>query len=156
MASPARRYHQEIHDDLGFFATWLPSDTLEIGDVGRWEGGKFRHASSLKELRIPFTINEGRAVQDIQYTSKHGTTINASAKALVSAVAKAEISIEFSSEGTFVFHASKLHLRQLENRAVIAKDLLKNYKLGHWDKSWLLVESLHTADRATINRCSTS
>jgi hypothetical protein len=150
MASPVRRYHQEIHDNLGFFATWLPGDTLEIGDVGRWEGGKFRHATSLEELGIPFAISEGRSVQDIQYTSKQGTKIAASSKAMVSAVAKVEISIEFSSEGAFVFHASNLRLRQLENRAVVAKKLLKNYEMGRWDKSWLLVESLHTADRATI------
>lgn len=34
MASPVQRYQQEMHENIGFFATWLPGDLLELGDIG--------------------------------------------------------------------------------------------------------------------------
>ena len=34
MASPVKTYQSEMHDKLGFFATWLPGDHVELGDVG--------------------------------------------------------------------------------------------------------------------------
>ena len=34
MVSPVQRYQREMHDNIGFFATWLPGDLLELGDIG--------------------------------------------------------------------------------------------------------------------------
>jgi hypothetical protein len=52
MASPVRRYQQEMHENIGFFATWLPGDLLELGDIGILVNGSFRKLSSLWALGI--------------------------------------------------------------------------------------------------------
>ena len=150
MASPIKIYQQEMHDNTGFFATWLPGDTIEIGDVGVFQGGRFRRMSSLKELGIKFDVSSGRSEQNVNYTSSHSTKVNIGGSADAAAVGKAEISIEFSQQGAFVFQASKLQLHQLENRMKVSEQILKVYEQTKWDSSWLLVESLHEAERATI------
>lgn len=150
MASPVALYHREIHDNLGYFATWFPGDPIEIGDAGVLEGGRFRRTSSLKDLGIPCEVGAGQGSQNVQYTSTQGTKMTASGGAEATATAKAEISIEFSREGAFVFHASSLRPQRLENRAAVAELIVNAYHNGKWQKDWLLVEMLHTAERATI------
>jgi hypothetical protein len=150
MASPVKIYQQEMHGNLGFFATWLPGDPIEIGEVGVLEGGRFRRMSSLKELGIACDLSTGQSAQNVQYTSTQGTKITTSAGATATAVAKAEITIDFSREGAFVFHASGLRWQRLENRSAVAEEVVEAYKKDKWKKGWLLVEALHTAEQATI------
>lgn len=150
MASPVKLYQKEMHDNLGFFATWLPGDPIEIGDIGVLEGGRFRRMASLKELGIECQVAEGDATQDVQYTSSQGTKVTASASAAMTAVAKGEISIEFSREGAFVFQASELRPMRMDNRVAVGQQLLEAYNKGTWQIEWLLIESLHVAKRGTI------
>lgn len=150
MSSPVKLYQREMHDNTGFFATWLPGDAIEIGDVGVFQAGRFRRISSLKELGIKFTTNRGQSLQDMDYSSTQGTKINTEIGAEAGIVGKAEISIDFSREGAFLFQASKLQSWELENRMTVGEQIVKAYGLKKWDKSWLLVESLHAAEVATI------
>ena len=39
---PVRTYREEMHGNLGFFASWLPADPVDVGDIGVLEGGRFR------------------------------------------------------------------------------------------------------------------
>ena len=34
MANPVKRYQQEMHNKVGFFATWLPGNLIQPGDFG--------------------------------------------------------------------------------------------------------------------------
>jgi hypothetical protein len=149
MASAARRYQEEMHDRLGFFATWLPADPIEIGEVGLLEGGRFRRMTSLRELGVTCTTETSAVTQDLQYTSTHGTSMTSSAGA-DAAVVKAEIRIEFSNAGAFVFHASALRPHRIENPAAVGVELLRLHREGRWDGDWLLIEAVHSAKRAAI------
>ncbi len=150
MGSPVRLYQKEMHDNLGFFAAWLPGDPLEVGDVGVLDGGRFRTMTSLHELGIAVQLIDGQAMHNLQYTSTEGTKIATTAGAAAAPVLKAEIAVEFSRQGAFVFHASSLKPRSLDNRAMVADSIVSAFQSGKWKKEWLLIESLHTAERATI------
>jgi hypothetical protein len=143
-------YQKEMHDNLGFFATWLPGDPIEIGDAGVLKNGSFRRVGSLAELGIRFDVSEDSSTQDVKYTSTSGTKLAFSAGASVAGVAKTEITVDFSREGAFVFHASGLRTRRLSNRMEVARKLLAAFRAKKWQGNWLLVEALHTAERATI------
>jgi hypothetical protein len=150
MASPVKLYQREMHDNLGFFATWLPGDPIEIGDVGLLEAGRFRRMGSLKELDIPCEVDIGSTRQDVQLTSTRGTKLTTSAGADAQAILRAEVAIEFSRAGAFIFNASGLRPQHLVNRSAVAEAILNAYRNDRWEQDWLLVESLHTAERATI------
>jgi hypothetical protein len=152
MASHAQRYQAEIHDRLGFFATWLPGDPIDIGDVGVLRSGRFRRTTSLSQLGVAYSVGAAGAAQDLQYTSTNGTSVALAAGADAT-VAEAEIRVAFSDAGSFVFHVSGLRLQRIEDSAAVGAELLRLHEAGDWDRDWLLVETLHTAKRATILVC---
>ena len=150
MASPVRTYQTQMHSNLGFYATWLPTDPVSVGDVGILEGGRFRKVTSLQELAIAPTVKRSAGQGDLQFSSTEGVKLDTSGSGKAAGVGKLEVAIQFSGEGAFLFHASGLQLQRLENRAQIAQAVLDAYRAGRWKKDWLIVESVHAADCATV------
>jgi hypothetical protein len=139
-----------MHTNLGFFATWLPGDHVELGEAGVMEGGRFRKMTSLAELGIPIEISAAGPPQKAQYESTSGTKVDVAAGTVATPGVRGEISVHFSKEGAFLFHSSGLRHSRIENRLAVADALLKAYEAGKWKKDWLVIEGLHTAERATI------
>jgi len=150
MASPVKLYQREMHDNLGFFANWFPTDPVAVGDAGLLEGGRFRRMSSLKELGIVCRRSISSDGQDVYYTSTRGTKLDAGGGVAGQAPVTAKVTLEFSRSGAFVFHATGLRVERLENRSAVADALVEAYQQKRWDKKWLLIEAIHVADRATI------
>jgi len=149
MASPVKIYQKEMHNNIGFFATWLPGDHMDIGAVGVMKNGRFRQEATLKDLGIKYKQSDEGSPQPLKYTSSKGTTIESSAGAKVSAVT-ADIKIDFSSEGAFLFDALKVRQVRIKNRFDVTAEILELYEEGKWNKEWYVIESLHIADSATI------
>ena len=150
MASPVKLYQREMHDRLGFFANWFPADPINVGDVGRLEGGRFRRSSSLAELGIEATAERSPGGQPVEYTSSEGTKVEVGGGAAAAALAEAQVRVSFSRKSAFVFHASMLRPLRLGNPAAVAREVLVACDDGRWEKDWLLVEALHEAEIATI------
>jgi len=149
MASPAKVYQKEMHNNVGFFATWLPGDHMELGAVGVMKDGQFRQEATLKDLGIKYKPSDEGSPQPLKYTSSKGTSIESSVGAKVPAVT-ADIKIDFSSEGAFLFDALRVRQVRIKNRFDVTADILELYEEGKWNKEWYVVESLHMADSATI------
>jgi len=150
MTSPVKLYQREMHENVGFFATWFPADAIRIGEAGVFEGGRFRVMSSLEELGIPCEIAKSPTAQDVRYTSSSGTRIEASGGADVASAAAVEIKIEFSKAGAFIFHANQLRSYAVSKRATLGGALVDAHKEGRWDQDWLVVDGIHQATNATI------
>jgi len=149
MASPVKIYQMEMYNNVGFFATWLPGDHIEVGAVGVMKNGGFRQEATLIDLGIKFKQSEEGSPQPLKYTSSKGTTVESSAGARISAVT-ADIKIDFSSEGAFLFDALNVRQVRIVNRFDVTADIIKLYEEGRWHKEWYVIESLHVADSATI------
>lgn len=150
MASPVKLYQREMHERLGFFANWFPADPINVGDVGRLEGGRFRRTLSLAELGIEAIVEPSPGGQPVEYTSSEGTKVEVGGGATAAALAEAQVRVSFSRKSAFVFHASMLRPLRLGNPAAVARDVLAAYDEGRWERDWLLVEALHEAEIATI------
>ena len=150
MASPVKLYQREMHSNIGFYATWLPGDPIEVGDVGVLVDGGFRRMTSLEELGVSCDVRTGVTRQELQLTSTRGTKLTASAGASVPTIVKAEVAIEFSHAGAFVFHASALRPQNIMHTSTVAASIVDAYRGGRWQQDWLLVEAVHIADSATI------
>jgi hypothetical protein len=151
MATPVRLYQDEMHKNLGYFATWLPSDPIRLGDIGILEGGRFRRQGSLEELGIHGAgLREGIA-EDMSYSAsaERTTGVSAGASAAVP-VAKAEFSIKFSRQGGYVFEALGIRSAEFGSRLALAEQILGAHDRGQWQDPWLVVDSVYTAASATI------
>jgi hypothetical protein len=152
MASPVRLYQSEIYNKFSCFATWLPGDQIEVGDVGIIEGGRFRRRATLEELGIPCKPIPGETTNSIRFESSRGAKIEKTAGAVVQQVAQLGVSIVFSRKGAFVFHASNLRHHRLDDPATVADGVVKLYeaKSRRWKREWFLVDEFHSAECATI------
>lgn len=151
MASPVKRYQQEMHNNLGFFATWLPSTAMALGDVGVLEGGRFRRMASLKELGIVHTdVREGTS-ENVSYSASAKRSDNISAGAATAVpLARGELSITFTSEGGYIFEAINMKQMEVADRLSLASSVLEAYEKGRWQKEWLVIDALYCAESATI------
>lgn len=150
MASPVKLYQREMHGHLGFFATWLPIDWVDVGDVGVLDGGKFTPMTSLRELGIPCEVKPRGKPAYLRHVSSKGINVSVSTGGTVEALVKAEIAIDFSTAGAFVFETANLQQRSFENRAEIAEGLFAAYDDERWQKDWVVVNAVYSADVATI------
>jgi hypothetical protein len=152
MASPAQRYQREMHDNIGFFATWLPGDLLELGDIGTLKDGTFRKSSSFREMGIEYQVSSLGASQNLLYTSKSGAAFSVDSSVAVPKPLdiSAKIKVEFSSQGAFLFQASNVRNRRLEKIASLTEAILKVWKNEKWEKGWYVVDTIHQADCATV------
>jgi hypothetical protein len=155
MATPARTYQQEMHRNLGLFATWLPGDRLDLGDIGVLEAGRFRKQTSLRELGIREVAGPKGSAQNLQYTSTSGTetSVETDAKVGSGIEVQANIKINFNRSGAFLFHASKAQNIRLENSLELADAIVAAYEAERWQVGWYLVEAIYVADCATIIVC---
>jgi len=140
-----------MHNNVGYFATWLPANTVKLGDFGVVEGGAFRRLGSLSELGIPNSdIRESRP-QDMSYSASAKRTTGTSAGiGVVAPNVKAEVSIEFSSAGGYIFEAVGVRSIEIADRLATGERILDAYQGQHWQKEWLLIDSVCTAASATI------
>ena len=121
MASPVWLYQREIHNALACFATWLPRDKIEVGDVGVIAAGRFRRESTPTELGIPYKGDCRRRDEELPiYIDSGNTHQNDRGAATLPQVANSTISIVFSRQGAFVFHALNLRQHRLENPLTVA------------------------------------
>lgn len=151
MPSPVKLYQKEMHNNVGFFATWLPSSVVQIGDLGVLEAGRFRTIGSLVELGVPVgNVREGTS-ENMSYSAwaEKKTSSSAGAGAVVP-LTKAELAIQFSQQGGYVFEAAAIRNVEIADRLRITKAILDLYEKGRWQKEWLLVDAVYKADAATI------
>jgi hypothetical protein len=150
VASPVKLYQREMHKNMGFFATWLPSSAIELGDIGVLDAGRFRRVGSLKELGITgLEVREG-APDNISYSASAERSVGIGAGVSAAPLVTGEVSIEFSSEGGYVFEAMAMRQLEIADRMVLAATLLQAYQNGVWQADWLVVDSLYTAASATV------
>lgn len=151
MGSPVKLYQEQMHSNVGFFATWLPASTLELGDFGLLEAGRFRRLGSLQELGLPHPdVREG-APESMSYSAAVQRAIGGSVAAGTAVPAvDAELSMKFSQQGGYVFEAAGMRHMEVANRITLASNLLAAYNQGKWQKEWLVVDAVYRAARATI------
>lgn len=151
MPSPVKLYQEQMHNNVGFFATWLPASLLELGDFGILEAGRFRRLGSLKEIGIPHSeVREGTA-ENMSYSAAAQRTAGVSAEASTTVpVAKGELSIRFTQQGGYVFEATGIRNLEIANRILLGENILAAYNQGKWEKKWLLVDAVYKAASATI------
>ncbi len=151
MGSPVKLYQKQMHSNVGFFATWLPASTLELGDFGVVEAGRFRRLGSLQELGLPQPeVREGTP-ENMSYSAAVQRAVGGSAAAgTPTPVVDAELSMKFSQEGGYVFEAAGMRHREIANRITLSNNLLAAYQEGRWQKEWLVVDAVYRAATATI------
>jgi hypothetical protein len=103
-------------------------------------------------MGIRYQISTFGGSQNIQYTSKVGTTfsVDTSVNTPTAINISALIKVEFNSQGSFLFQASNVRNRRLDNIAQLSESILRVWSTGKWDKAWHVIDTIRESDCATV------
>jgi hypothetical protein len=100
-------YTQEVYANLRpLHATWEPTQTVRVGDVGILQNRAFRQQTDLRTLGIEFSIRNSTTRANIYFGSRGNTEMRLiPGITAISGLAtqKASIELDFASEGAVFF-----------------------------------------------------
>lgn len=155
-SGPEEQYTTDLKNNFGYYATWNPGLTLKIGDIGIVKGNVFRKISELEKLGITFEVDPDKTPTDLKYNSKGSVVITTKLSGAASipgsslTQADAGILVEFSKENSILFQANGTLTSTVKDTIVIGNKVIELFKQGKWDKKWVVITELVTAEAATI------
>ena len=150
-------YIKTLYDKYKFLATWLPNDTISIGDYGIISNNLFQKMGSLKDFNIQF--NEIRSDSPVDLSLHYETNIeytnNLSVKTNLPEVLKignGKANFKFGKEGAFTFDALECYTYNMDSRGIVGEKIKEIYKTekGKWNKKWYVIDRLIKVKSATI------
>jgi hypothetical protein len=139
-----------------YFASWLPTVQVNLGDVGILEGNHFTYVTNLKNLGINFTIRPDTSPAKLQISSEQGieitTKVAGETSDTLSSIAKADAGIgySFSKKGGFVVKASETYEPQIDDLVALGEEIKKAYSAGKWEKNWAVIVRVVTSPYMSI------
>ena len=147
-------YTHEVYANLRpLHATWEPTQTIRLGDIGLLDGRTFRHQTNLAALGIAFQITHGAPRPNIWFCSNGATEIqfrSAIAAAPGIAPQQAGLDLTFSSKGAVFFHAAGCEPSTIKDKVALGKAVTNCLNSGKWAYDWVVVTDLIKADHTTI------
>jgi hypothetical protein len=146
-------YLTGIHQGLGYYAAWMPNQSLSLGQVGRLKAKEFEPLTSLQELKIPFTSNQGKTSFSLDHSVKINLRLIASASADIKIKELQQdnaAKIDLKQAGAFLFQAKNCREDTIANRLDLEQEILGSYMQGVWKPEWVVIDLLVTAECATI------
>jgi len=144
-------YIAEVRKQSGYRATWLPTTTVNPGDIGRLHGQRFDVETSLAALGIDFTVTRGGAEADYEFAS---STVHVDAGATASAALGQSPAITmragFREAGGFLCAAYNCVSHRIERIDTLNHHVLQLESNGIWDDGWLIATEVVTAQSLII------
>ncbi|MFC5102678.1 hypothetical protein [Kibdelosporangium philippinense] len=143
MVAIHEQYTREMYEKYGYFATWLPSTRVELGDVGTFSGHRFDKVTTLSELGVAFQSGVSSPRADLEYSSSGAVSVTTDgALGVVKSTPLASVSITFAREGATYFQASECREQAIENLAQLQTALMPLCHNGTWHPDYVVVTRL--------------
>ena len=161
MTSPVRRYTDEIYGQFSYWATWLPTSRLQMGDLGPVQNRIFSPQTSLKELGVSFETTRDAKVLNLQHATQNGVQITFQAAAANQTIpqipqGKAGVEVAFAQTSGIVFVVKDGRERRIRNLDAIGEKLLELIQRGDVAREYALVTHVVDATAATVLISSSS
>jgi hypothetical protein len=157
MAQAPELYGREMHEGLGFWATWLPGALIRIGDCGTVEDFAFARRTSLSSFGVSFTERAPASLGPLHHSSSEGVSIafHTAASSAAGAIAGlpsgvAGVTIGFKREGGVVFAASKCEQIEIEDVDSLERSLQTAYLERGYPANYVVVTAVVRASSSTV------
>ena len=155
MTSPVRRYTDEIHGQFSYWATWLPTSRVRLGDLGPVQNRVFSPQANLEELGVSFETTRRTDVLNLQHATQNGVQItfqSAAANQTIPQIpqGKAGVEVAFAKTSGIVFVVRDGRERRIRNLDAIGQRLLELIQRGDVAREYALVTHVIDAAAATV------
>lgn len=154
MAAIHEQYTEEMHRQFGYFASWLPSNRLELGDVGTLRRDRFDKITSLARLGVRFQVGTADEPVDLEYSSagQVDVSVNANAHLDTGPVAKpsATITVTFNRANATLFQAARCTVESVLDLSTLEEQLCRLKRAESWSLDYVVVTELVRTGPAAI------
>jgi len=155
VANVSDRYVKLLYQRYQHFAAWLPNTKVLLGDVGEVNGKYFKRKTSLNALGVEFATRRGAKSMSFNDDLTSGLRVQAAAAGepiagVLPPLGRTGVSIEFTSQGAFLFHAADCYIDEIEDKVAVGKALVDLHREGMWDIRWSVVDTVIRAGSSTI------
>ena len=151
-----KNYITEIHHNLGYIATWLPSVQMELGDVVTFGDAGFQRVAGLKDFGIKFKTRSDTNLSTYDYSSAGAVAIvaNVGAQARIpgskGGKPQAKVTVQFNRANAVVYHAVGCQASAIADQDGLGREITFRYENDKWPKERFVVTELIKARSATI------
>lgn len=145
----ADKYCENIHNNIKpYYATWLPSIPIKVGDYGRMDGKIFIRQGNIKtDFDINFTIEADQQADDNEYKSNGTNEVKVGAG--VDGLVKAVLKINFTNASEVYFVAANCLADSMNNVPGVLEQLKPKFKEKNM-KNYRIVTQVIKAGVTTI------
>lgn len=152
----AQAFCRELHKQTSYWAPWLPTSRITIGDIGINWRGQFKPLSSLPSLGVAYSVDRRSHAMDFLAQSKSGFGIatdvmgaGESKEGIYSSTNsnqfESEIRISFNERNRVLFGASVVEVEHISALSDLSSSLINLLKARRWNPRWYVVTEVLTA-----------
>ncbi|WP_459212392.1 hypothetical protein [Aquimarina rhabdastrellae] len=154
----SKKYTRELFRQFKYFAAWLPGTPLSLGDIGIMKGKQFIRIGNLKDekYQLDFEIKKDTTPSDIKYSSEGSVSVTSKISGTVPPTNStlteldAGFNVAFSKKNAIHFKAKNTYNHTIKDQIKLGGQILNLYKLGKWDKDYVIITELVEAESSTI------
>ena len=145
----ADTYCENIHKNIEpYYATWLPTVPVHLGDYGKMDGKIFIRQGNIKtDFGVDFTVEADTDSGDFEYKSSGTNAVNVNAGA--EDVLKALLKISFTNAGEIFFVAANCLADLMNNIPSVLEQLGPKFKAKKM-KGYMVVTQVVKAGTSSI------
>jgi hypothetical protein len=150
--SLADRYCENIHKNIEpYYATWLPTVPVKLGDYGKMDGKIFiRQGNITTDFGVNFTVEADQDSGDFEYKSSGTNAVNTNAGGGGTVgLVKALLTISFTNQGDVFFVAANCLADLMNNVPSVVEQLTPQFKAKKM-KGYMIVTQVVKAGASTI------
>jgi hypothetical protein len=151
------QYTDEIYNELGYLATWLPGGGIELGDYGPIDRRLYTRHGSLKDRGFRISSTPQGTPLDIEFSSRNSVNVTIQLKGENKSLpnipsGQAGIDLNFSRSGSCVLVLHGAVERTVKDLYQLQRDVLSFYQRrpNEWAKDYVVVSSAIEAVSASI------
>lgn len=160
MSSAAKSYVRQMAKHIHFYATWLPTAPLALGDYGLMEDKYlFRRLGNITELGVSFEELTDESQNEIDFKTSGAVSVSTNVSAKLPGVpnlpadlvnVETTVSFGFSQSNSVVFKANGVTNHTISRQPRLGRSVMELFSKGQWEKNWKVITGLVEADAATI------
>lgn len=150
-------YLRETSDNLGYLATWIPTEQLEVGTVGVLKDGRFHRETTLASLGVTAAVAPpGTSMGHLKHYSAGQVSVSFKTageqpvKGSELSIEEAGFTVEFGCENSIVFEAVGCKHERVVDVNDIGNQILQRVDAKLWRLDFIVVTEIIRADSATV------
>ena len=154
----ARDYIKKIHEELAFYASWMPSQVLALGDYGTMDNdGAFVPLGNVSALGFGelTSVSEKRPDDIFEVSAEEGTSVKVKAAGTAVpgstlAIADAGITFRFAKANALVCKLKGATQETVNNLGALETFVVQRHRASKWKQDWRVVTQRIVAAGTTI------